>query len=592
MSDYNAPVQDMQFILEHLCGMEELREFPAFTETTEDLVEAILAESARFTREVVAPLNQSGDQQGSSLSDGAVTTPDGFKEAYRAFVEGGWNGTPFEAEHGGMGLPWTITTALQEMWQSSNLSWSLCPLLTIGAIESLIAHGTDELKATFLPRLVSGEWTGTMNLTEPQAGTDLSLLKSRAEREGDHYRITGTKIFITYGEQDFTDNIIHLVLARLPDAPAGVKGISLFLVPKFLVNEDGSLGERNDAYAIGLEHKLGIHASPTCVMSYGESSDGAIGYLIGDEHDGLRCMFTMMNNARLNVGLQGVAVAERAYQHAVAYARERVQSAPVDGGKDSVTIIHHPDVRRMLMSMRAQTEAMRALAYYTNAALDRSRHHEDSETRGYNSRRTDLLTPVVKAWCTDLGVDIASTGVQMHGGMGFIEETGAAQYFRDSRIAPIYEGTNGIQAIDLLGRKLLRDGGAAMDELLAELDALPDSDDPELAPILAAQKNATQTLRRATEWMLDPANNDVNRKFAGAHAFLHLAGTVVGGWLMTRAALTTAKGETTGASPEFLNSKRITARFYADHILPRADMHLATITRGGDSVMALAEDAF
>ena len=541
MSDYNAPVQDMQFILEHLCGMEELREFPAFTETTEDLVEAILAESARFTREVVAPLNQSGDQQGSSLSDGAVTTPDGFKEAYRAFVEGGWNGTPFEAEHGGMGLPWTITTALQEMWQSSNLSWSLCPLLTIGAIESLIAHGTDELKATFLPRLVSGEWTGTMNLTEPQAGTDLSLLKSRAEREGDHYRITGTKIFITYGEQDFTDNIIHLVLARLPDAPAGVKGISLFLVPKFLVNEDGSLGERNDAYAIGLEHKLGIHASPTCVMSYGESSDGAIGYLIGDEHDGLRCMFTMMNNARLNVGLQGVAVAERAYQHAVAYARERVQSAPVDGGKDSVTIIHHPDVRRMLMSMRAQTEAMRALAYYTNAALDRSRHHEDSETRGYNSRRTDLLTPVVKAWCTDLGVDIASTGVQMHGGMGFIEETGAAQYFRDSRIAPIYEGTNGIQAIDLLGRKLLRDGGAAMDELLAELDALPDSDDPELAPILAAQKNATQTLRRATEWMLDPAHNDVNRKFAGAHAFLHLAGTVVGGWLMTRAALTTAK---------------------------------------------------
>lgn len=592
MSDYNAPVQDMQFILEHLCGMEELREFPAFTETTEDLVEAILAESARFTREVVAPLNQSGDQQGSSLSDGAVTTPDGFKEAYRAFVEGGWNGTPFEAEHGGMGLPWTITTALQEMWQSSNLSWSLCPLLTIGAIESLIAHGTDELKATFLPRLVSGEWTGTMNLTEPQAGTDLSLLKSRAEREGDHYRITGTKIFITYGEQDFTDNIIHLVLARLPDAPAGVKGISLFLVPKFLVNEDGSLGERNDAYAIGLEHKLGIHASPTCVMSYGESSDGAIGYLIGDEHDGLRCMFTMMNNARLNVGLQGVAVAERAYQHAVAYARERVQSAPVDGGKDSVTIIHHPDVRRMLMSMRAQTEAMRALAYYTNAALDRSRHYEDSETRGYNSRRTDLLTPVVKAWCTDLGVDIASTGVQMHGGMGFIEETGAAQYFRDSRIAPIYEGTNGIQAIDLLGRKLLRDGGAAMDELLAELDALPDSDDPELAPILAAQKNATQTLRRATEWMLDPAHNDVNRKFAGAHAFLHLAGTVVGGWLMTRAALTTAKGDTTGASPEFLNSKRITARFYADHILPRADMHLATITRGGDSVMALAEDAF
>ena len=592
MSDYNAPVKDMQFIMEHLCGMEELRDFPAFTETTEDLVEAILTESARFTREVVAPLNQSGDQQGSHLIDGAVTTPKGFKEAYQAFVEGGWNGTPFEAEHGGMGLPWTVTTALQEMWQSSNLSWSLCPLLTIGAIESLIAHGTDKLKATFLSRLVSGEWAGTMNLTEPQAGTDLALLKSRAEREDDHYRITGTKIYITYGEQDFTENIIHLVLARLPDAPAGVKGISLFLVPKFLVSEDGSLGERNDAYAIGLEHKLGIHASPTCVMAYGENSDGAIGYLIGDEHDGLRCMFTMMNNARLNVGLQGVAVAERAYQHAVAYARERVQSAPVDGGKDSVTIIHHPDVRRMLMSMRTQTEAMRALAYYTNAALDRSRHHEASETRDYNARRTDLLTPVVKAWCTDLGVDIASIGVQMHGGMGFVEETGAAQYFRDSRIAPIYEGTNGIQAIDLLGRKLLRDGGAAMHELLAELDTLPDSNDPELDPIVASQKDATQTLRRAAEWMLDPANNDVNRKFAGANAFLHLTGTVVAGWLMTRAALITAKGETTGASPEFLDSKRITARFYADHILPRADMHLETITRGGDSVMALEEEAF
>jgi alkylation response protein AidB-like acyl-CoA dehydrogenase len=592
MSDYNAPVQDMQFILENLCDMEGLRALPVLSETTEDLVEAILTESARFTRDVVAPLNQTGDQQGSVLNDGAVKTPDGFREAYASFVEGGWNGTPFAPEHGGMGLPWTMTTALQEMWQSANLSWSLCPLLTIGAIESVIAHGTDALKEKYLAKLVSGEWAGTMNLTEPQAGTDLSLLKTRAEREGDHYRIKGTKIFITYGEQDFTDNIIHLVLARLPDAPPGVKGISLFLVPKFLVNDDGSLGERNDAHAIGLEHKLGIHASPTCVMSYGENGDGAVGYLIGEEHDGLRCMFTMMNNARLNVGLQGVAVAERAYQHAVAYARERVQSAPVDGGGASVTIINHPDVRRMLMSMRAQTEAMRALTYYTNSALDRSRHHDDPEIRGYNARRTDLLTPVVKAWCTDLGVDIASTGLQLHGGMGFVEETGAAQYYRDARIAPIYEGTNGIQAIDLLGRKLLRDGGAAMDELLDELDQLPESDDAETSDLIAAQKNANAALRRATEWMLDPANNDVNRKFAGANAFLHLAGTVVGGWLMTRAALAAAHGAKGDASPEFLNSKRITAQFYADHILPRANMHLETITRGGDSVMALAEDAF
>jgi alkylation response protein AidB-like acyl-CoA dehydrogenase len=592
MSDYNAPVQDMQFILENLCDMDGLRELPVFEETTSNLVEQILNESARFTGEVVAPLNQTGDQQTSILSGSDVTTPDGFKEAYQAFVEGGWNGTPFEPEHGGMGLPWTLTTALQEMWQSSNLAWSLCPLLTIGAIESVIAHGAPELKEKFLEKLVSGEWAGTMNLTEPQAGTDLGLLKSRAEREGDHYRIKGTKIFISYGDQDFTDNIIHLVLARLPDAPPGVKGISLFLVPKFLVNDDGSLGERNDAHVISLEHKLGIHASPTCVMAYGENGAGAIGHLIGEEHDGLRCMFTMMNNARLNVGLQGVSVAERAYQHAVAYARERVQSAPVEGGEDSVTIIQHPDVRRMLMTMRAQIEAMRALAYYTNSALDRSRHHDDAEARGYNQRRTDLLTPVVKAWCTDLGVDIASIGVQVHGGMGFIEETGAAQYFRDARIAPIYEGTNGIQAIDLLGRKLMRDGGATMEELLDELDALPDSDDPEVATIIAEQRNANRVLRRATEWMLDPANNDVNRKFAGAHAFLHLTGTVVGGWLMTRSALAAANGSANDASPEFLNSKRITARFYVDHILPRANMHLETITKGGDSVMALAEEAF
>ncbi|MBO6783938.1 MAG: acyl-CoA dehydrogenase [Alphaproteobacteria bacterium] len=593
MSDYNAPVQDMRFILENLCDMEGLRAFPAFAETTEDLVEAILTESAKFTGEVVAPLNQPGDLAGSTLKDGEVTTPSGFKEAYRSFVEGGWNGTPFEPEHGGMGLPWTLTTAIQEMWQSANLSWSLCPLLTIGAIESLIAHGSDELKEKFLPNLVSGEWTGTMNLTEPQAGTDLSLLKTRAEREDGHYRIFGTKIFITYGEQDFTDNIIHLVLARLPDAPPGVKGISLFLVPKYLVNDDGSLGERNDLKAIGVEHKLGIHASPTCVMSYGENGEGAVGYLIGEEHDGLRCMFTMMNNARLNVGLQGVAVAERAYQHAVAYAKERVQSAPVDGSSgESATIIRHPDVRRMLMTMRAQTEAMRAIAYYTNSALDRSRHHDDADVRGYNARRTDLLTPVVKAWCTDLGVDIASVGVQVHGGMGFVEETGAAQYLRDARIAPIYEGTNGIQANDLLGRKLLRDGGAAMEELLEEMDGLPDSADPDITAILDAQKRANAALRAATEWMLDPANNDINRKFAGAVPFLHLTGTVVGGWLMARAAIAASNGAAGGASPEFLETKRITARFYAEHVLPRAEMHLATIRDGGDSVMALAEDRF
>jgi alkylation response protein AidB-like acyl-CoA dehydrogenase len=595
MADYNAPVKDMRFIFEELCDFEGLNSLPAFADVTPDMVDHILNESARFTGEVVAPLNQSGDQQTSTLDDGVVTTPDGFKEAYASFVEGGWNGTPFTPEEGGMGLPWTLTTALQEMWQSANLAWSLCPLLTIGAIEAVIAHATPQLRATFLPKLVSGEWTGTMNLTEPQAGTDLSLLRTRAEREDGHYRIKGQKIFITFGEQDYTDNIVHLVLARLPDAPPGVKGISLFLVPKFLVNEDGSLGARNDVKAVNLEHKLGIHASPTCVMAYGDK-DGAIGYLIGDEHDGLRCMFTMMNNARLNVGLQGVSIGERAYQQAVEYAKSRVQSAPVSGGGNSATIIQHPDVRRMLMMMRAQIEAMRAIAYYTNSALDVSRHHGDAEVRRANHARMDLLTPVVKAWCTDLGVDIASMGVQVHGGMGFIEETGAAQYLRDSRIAPIYEGTNGIQAIDLLGRKLLRDGGGAMGDLLdemAQLDAdLLATQDADCAAVQRSLAEGRAALSTASEWLLDPKNNDIDAKFAGATPFLHLTGTVVGGWLMARSALAAHRKSANGGDRSFLEAKIVTARFYAEHVMPRVHALLPEITQGSASVLALAEDQF
>ena len=594
MTDYHAPVKDMRFILDELCDLEGLNGLPTFADVTPDLVDHILNESAKFTGEVVAPLNRSGDQQASVLDGTEVRTPDGFKEAYARFVEGGWNGTPFEPKYGGMGLPWTITTALQEMWQSANLAWSLCPMLTIGAIEAVIAHGTPELRAVYLPKLVSGEWTGTMNLTEPQAGTDLSLLKSRAVRDGDHYRITGQKIFITFGEQDFTDNIIHLVLARLPDAPPGVKGISLFLVPKYLVNEDGSLGERNDVCAVNLEHKLGVHASPTCVMAYGDNG-GAIGYLIGDEHDGLRCMFTMMNNARLNVGLQGVAVGERAYQQAVEYAKSRVQSAPVGGG-GSVTIIQHPDVRRMLMMMRAQIEAMRAIAYYTNSALDVSRHHGDDEVRRANHARMELLTPVVKAWCTDLGVDIASMGVQVHGGMGFIEETGAAQHLRDSRVAPIYEGTNGIQAIDLLGRKLLRDGGDAMNDLLDEMEQLDEAlvatQDADCAVVQKSLAEGRMALRKASEWLLDPKNNDIDTKFAGATPFLHLTGTVVGGWLMARAALAAHHKSANGGDRSFLEAKIVTARFYAEHVLPRAHALLPEITEGSGSVLALAEDQF
>ena len=442
MSDYNPPVKDMLFIFDELCNLEELNSLPVFSEITRDMVDHILNESAKFTSEVVAPLNQSGDQETSVLRDGEVTTP----EAYISFIEGGWNGTPFAPEHGGMGLPWTLTTSLQEMWQSANLAWALCPLLTIGAIEAVIAHAKPELSKAFLPKLVSGEWTGTMNLTEPQAGTDMSLLKTRATRDGENYRIKGQKIYITYGEQDLTENIVHLVLARLPDAPIGVKGISLFLVPKFLINEDGSLGKRNDVFAVNIEHKLGIHASPTCVMAYGDN-EGAIGYLVGKENDGLRCMFTMMNNARLNVGLQGVAIGERAYQQAVEFAKSRIQSAAVSGSTKSTTIINHPDVRRMLMMMRSQVEAMRAITYYTNSALDISRNHTEEKVRDINNARMDLLTPVVKAWCTDLGVEIASMGLQVHGGMGFIEETGAAQYFRDSRIAPIYEWYSGYRFI-------------------------------------------------------------------------------------------------------------------------------------------------
>jgi alkylation response protein AidB-like acyl-CoA dehydrogenase len=595
MADYNAPVQDMRFVLEELCGLDALTELPAFEELSGELIGHILDESARFTGEVVAPLNRIGDQQASVLTDDGVKTPDGFKEAYASLVEGGWNGTAFPTEHGGMGLPWAVTTAIMEMWQSANLAWSLCPQLTIGAIEALIAHAEPGLRDRFLPRLVSGEWAGTMNLTEPQAGTDLALLRTRAERAGDHYLITGQKIFITYGDQDFTANICHLVLARLPDAPPGVKGISLFLVPKYLVNEDGSLGERNDAFAVNLEHKLGIHASPTCVMQYGDKG-GAVGYLIGNEHDGLRCMFTMMNNARLGVGLQGLSIAERAYQQAVAYARDRVQSAAVGGDGSSVAIINHPDVRRMLMSMRSHIEAMRALSYYTNAALDRSRHHTDAAVRKRDHVRMDLLTPVVKAWCTDIGFDIASTGVQIHGGMGFIEETGAAQHLRDARIAQIYEGTNGIQAIDLLGRKLLRDGGAGMTDLIEEIEAsLTDiaAAGSELGAMPGNLRDGVGALRAATEWLLDPSNNDLERKFAGAVPFLHLTGAVVGGWLLARGAMAAQRRlASADGDAGFLESKLITARFFAAHALPRTSTLLARITAGGESVLALPIDDF
>src|SRR5437763_2760630 len=458
MSDYLAPLADMRFTLREISGLADVATLPSCEQAAPDLVDQVLDQAAKVAGDVIAPLNAVGDRERSRLENGVVRTPTGFADAYRSYVEGGWNSLPFDPAHGGQGLPQVVSTAVLEIWSSANMSFSLCPLLNIGAVELLQAHGSPEQKRLYLEKMISGEWTGTMNLTEPQAGSDVGALRTRAVKKGDHYEITGQKIFITYGDHDMAANIVHMVLARLPDAPAGTRGISLFLVPKRLVNPDGSLGAHNDLRCVSLEHKLGIHGSPTCVMAYGDRG-GAAGYLVGEPNRGIECMFTMMNNARLNVGLQGVAIAERAYQQARDFARQRVQGRPAGvKAEGPLPIIHHPDVRRMLLDMRASTEAARALTYYVAAGIDRARHHPDADERARQQRRVDLLIPVVKAWCTDLGAEVASTGVQVHGGMGYVEETGAAQHLRDARIAPIYEGTNGIQANDLVARKLARDG--------------------------------------------------------------------------------------------------------------------------------------
>jgi 3-(methylsulfanyl)propanoyl-CoA dehydrogenase len=596
VTDYAAPLADMRFALTEIAGIDEIARLPGCEQATPDVVDAVLEEAGKLAGGVLAPLNRVGDRQASRLENGVVRTPDGFKEAYAKYIEGGWNALPFAPEHGGQGLPFVLATAVFEMWNSANMGFALCPLLNVGAVEALHAHGTEEQKHLYLPKLVSGEWTGTMNLTEPQAGSDVGALRTRAVREGDRYRITGQKIFITYGEHDMAENIVHLVLARLPDAPPGTRGISLFLVPKFVVAADGSLGQRNDVRCVSLEHKLGIHASPTCVLAYGDNG-GATGFLIGEENRGMECMFTMMNNARLNVGLQGVAVAERAYQQARDFARQRVQSRPVtatSAGTDP--IIHHPDVRRMLMSMRAQTEAMRALAYYTAGAIDRARHHPDGDMRAVQQRRVDLLIPVVKAWSTDLGVEIASTGMQVHGGMGFIEETGAAQHLRDARIAPIYEGTNGIQANDLVGRKLLRDGGMAAQNLLVEMRALDTvlatQPGDHIAAIRRPLLPGIDALALATQWMVERAPSALPDALAGAVPYLKLMGTVTGGWLMARAALAAQQHLARGDGDRaFHQAKLLTARFYAEHVLATAPSLLPAVA-GGSTVMAFDLDQF
>jgi alkylation response protein AidB-like acyl-CoA dehydrogenase len=584
MIPYTAPLRDMQFLLEELIGLDQVSGLPGYDDVSDDLVRAVLAEAGKFGSEVLAPLNRGGDTEGARLENGAVTTAPGFADAYKSFVDGGWNGLVCDTEFGGQGLPWLVATPVSEIWDSANLAFSLCPMLTLSAIELLTIHGTDEQRATYLEKLVSGEWTGTMNLTEPQAGTDIGAIRCRAVKDGDHYRLAGQKIFITWGEHDVADNIIHMVLARVQGAPGGVKGLSLFIVPKFLVNADGAPGRRNDLRCVSLEHKLGIHGSPTAVMSYGDD-DGAVGYLVGEEGRGIEYMFTMMNNARLAVGLEGVAIAERAYQQARDYAANRIQGRAADG--TPATLDRHLDVRRMLMTMKCRIEAMRALAYSVAASSDIARRHPDAKIRASQHARLDLLVPVVKAWSTDQGVEIASMGVQVHGGAGFIEETGAAQHYRDARITSIYEGANGIQALDLVGRKMLGDRGAAAGELFDEMRAFVRSSNEGSGD--GALDEAIGSLQRATDWIVA---NGMPSAAAGATPYLELFGIVVGGYLMARSAsIAEARLADANGEASFYRAKIATARFYAGNILPRAGGLERAATSGSEALMAMTEDA-
>ncbi|MFP4138075.1 MAG: acyl-CoA dehydrogenase [Halomonas sp.] len=591
MTPFAAPVRDLRFVLEELLEYGSLS-LPAFEETSPDLVEAVLEEAARLAGEVWAPLNASGDRQGCTRrEDGGVSVPEGFADAYRAYAEGGWNGIGVAEALGGQGLPEVVASAVQEMLHGANMALGLCPMLTAGAIEALAHHGSDTQKATYLPKLVEGTWTGTMNLTEPQAGSDLSRVRTRAvPQEDGSYRLFGQKIYITWGEHDAAENILHLVLARKPDAPEGNRGISLFLVPKFLVNEDGSLGERNDVVCASLEHKLGIHGSPTCTLSFGDN-DGAIGYRVGEEGRGLNHMFTMMNEARHKVGVQGIGVAERACQHAFAYALDRTQGRSPRSGRDDCAIADHLDVRRMLLSMRARTDALRALALHCAAQLDLARHAADDAERAAAQARVDVLIPVVKAFSTDQAVEIASLGIQVHGGMGYIEETGAAQLLRDARIAPIYEGTNGIQALDLAGRKLQRDGGAALSGLLDQVEATAAAlaANPELVPLGESLAGGAADLRAAMARLLE-AGADPQRGADAVQAyatpFLSLAGHVLCAWQMGRSALAAGAAQAAGSDDPFYTAKRQAADWALRQWLPQGRAQRAVIEAGMASLSA------
>ncbi len=591
MADYQPPVKDMLFTITQLAGLDQVNRLHGFEDATPDLVEAVLDEAAQLANEVVAPINEIGDRQGARVEDGKVIVPDEFKAVYQQITADGWAGVSQPTDIGGQGLPYIVGLAVEEMWQAASLAWSLCALLTQGAARAIHEHGNDEIKALVLEKMISGDWTGTMNLTEPQAGSDLAAIRTVAVADGDGYRITGQKIFITWGDHEMADNVIHLVLARLPDAPPGVRGLTLFAVPKKLIQADGSVGQSNNVSVVSVEHKLGIHASPTCVMAY----ENAFGYPVGDINSGLKCMFTMMNHARLSVGLEGVAISERAYQQARAYARERIQGEK-RGHEGGVAIIEHPDVRRMLMHMKANIEAMRGLAYVTGGHLDRAEYEPDEAVRASELARLELLVPVVKGWCTEMSQLLTSLALQVHGGMGYIEETGVAQYFRDARITTIYEGTTGIQAGDLIGRKILRDQGQALKLLIGDMQKTVvdlKRHGEQLATIRGALQTAVGDLVTAAQWLSDNFAADPDTPGAVSVNFLMLMGTVAGGWQMARAALAAVEQLAAGAEDKsFFTAKIVTANYFAEQVLPLASAYRAGVEAGSGSIMGLSDDQF
>ena len=598
MSDYRPPLDDIRLVLDEISDITAICDLPGFEHVDIETIDGVLDELGRFVAEVVAPVNRIGDEKGCSVADGVVTVPDEFGVAWDRFVESGWGAISQDPDYGGGGFPGAIQTVATELLATASRAWSMGPMLTVGAVEAIRLFGDEGLKETYLPKMVTSEWSGTMNLTEPQAGSDVGALTTRAVPQDDGtYRIFGTKIFITFGDHELTENIIQLVLARTPDSPPGTRGISLFIVPKYLVADDGSLGERNDYRCLSVEHKLGLHASPTCVLAFGDAGDGAVGYLLGDEHQGMKCMFSMMNNARLGVGVEGLAVTERALQQASDYAMERRQGRAIGGpAGEQAAIIRHADVRRMLLTMRAYTDAMRCLLYMNAATLDVAKHHPDADTRQRAAERAELLTPISKAWCTDLGVEMTSVGIQIHGGYGYIEETGAAQHLRDARISPIYEGTNGIQAMDLVGRKLPMSEGAVIADLLADIAGTVSdlaSAGGDFESISAGLADALAATEEATTWLMEHGLADPNDAMAGASPYLRMFGQLVGGWLIARLALGAHRRILAGeGDADFLGSKIVAARFYAEQLLPVTRAQLGAVTAGAGDLYAVADDAF